>query len=244
MKHTFVILAHHESDDLEECIKSVINQSVKSNIVVATSTPNDYIMDLASNYSLGVMVNKEKSNKGRDYNYAINCFDSKLITIAHQDDLYDRNYTKEILSCYKKNPNATIIFTDNYEIEKERKIHKSKKLFKKRYHLFPLKFSFFQNKVFFKLRALRRDKYICTSSITFVKNNIKKDIFPTNLKYDNDWQGLIDLAKENTRFVYLKKRLVGYRIDNKKVNKKKEIEDEKILKSLYPNWYYERVIKK
>ena len=39
--HTFVILAHNESDDLEECIKSVINQSVKSNVVVATSTPND-----------------------------------------------------------------------------------------------------------------------------------------------------------------------------------------------------------
>ena len=43
MNHTFVILAYNISDDLEECIKSVINQSVKSNIVIATSTPNDYI---------------------------------------------------------------------------------------------------------------------------------------------------------------------------------------------------------
>ena len=244
MKHTFVILAYHESDDLEECIKSVINQSVKSNIIIATSTPNDYIIDLASQYSLGIMVNKEKSNKGKDYNFAINSYDSKLITIAHQDDLYDRNYTKEILSCYKKNPDATIIFTNNYEIEKERKIHKSKKLFKKRYHLFPLRFSFFQNKTFFKLRSLRKDKYICTSSITFVKDNINKDIFPTNLKYDNDWQGLIDLARENTKFVYLKKELVGYRIFDKKINKKKEKEDSIILKSLYPKWYYEKIIKK
>ena len=91
LKHTFVILAYKESDDLEECIKSIINQSVKSNILITTSTPNDYIMDLASNYSLGVMVNEAKSNKGNDYNFALNTIDSELITLAHQDDLYNRN---------------------------------------------------------------------------------------------------------------------------------------------------------
>ena len=244
MQHTFVILAYNESDDLEECIKSVINQSVKSNVVIATSTPNDYIIDLASKYSLGVMVNKAKSNKGRDYNFCVSSFDSKLLTIAHQDDLYDRNYTKEILKCYKKNKDATIIFTDNYEIDKEKKIHKSKKLFWMRFHLFPLTISFLQNKVLFKMFSLKREKYICTSSITFVKDNIKDDIFPTDLKYNNDWQGLINLAKKPTKFVYLKKQLVGYRIDEKEVNKKKLAEDEKVLKALYSNWYYSKIVKK
>lgn len=244
MKHTFVILAYNISDDLEECIKSVINQSVKSNIVIATSTPNDYIMDLASEYSLGVMINKAKSNKGRDYNFAIDSFNTPLVTIAHQDDLYDRNYVKEIKRCYKKNKDATIIFTDNYEIHGDKKIKKSKKLFKIRYYLYPLKFSFFQTKKFFKLRSLRKDKFICTSSITFVKNNITHDIFPTNLKYDNDWQGLIDLARINSKFVYLKKRLVGYRVEEKEINKTKLKEDEKILKSMYPSWYFEKIVKR
>ena len=244
MKHTFVILAYGESDDLEECIKSVINQSVKSNIVVATSTPNDYIIELASNYSLGVMVNKATSNKGRDYNFAINTFDSELITIAHQDDLYDRNYTKEILDCYEKHLDATIIFTDNYEIDGDIKIKKSKKLFWQRYFLFPLKFSVFNDKVFYKIRSLRRNKYICTSSITFVKKNIHEDIFPTNLQYNNDWQGLINLARKNTKFIYLPKKLVGYRLSKKEDNKKKSKEDEEIRKSLYPKWYYEKIIKK
>ena len=242
VNHTFVILAYNISDDLEECIKSVINQSVKSNIVIATSTPNDYIFDLASEYSLGVMVNKEKSNKGRDYNFAIKSFDTELVTIAHQDDLYDRNYTKEILACYKKNKDATIIFTDNYEIHGDKKIKKSKKLFWIRYFLLPLKFKMFQKNKFFKLRSLRRDKFICTSSITFVKKNISEDIFPTNLKYDNDWQGLINLAKKNSKFVYLKKGLVGYRVEEKKINKTKVTEDEKILQSMYPSWYYNKVV--
>ncbi len=244
MKHTFVILAYNISDDLEECIKSVINQSTKSNIVIATSTPNDYIIDLASEYSLGVMINKAKSNKGRDYNFAINSFNTELVTIAHQDDLYDRNYTKEILKCYKKNKQATIIFTDNYEIHNDKKIKSSKKLFWKRYFLLPLRFKLFQSRKFFKLRSLRRDKFICTSSITFVKKNITGDIFPTNLKYDNDWQGLIDLAKQNTRFVYLKKKLVGYRVDGVNTTRTKEKEDEKILRSMYPKWYYEKIVKR
>ena len=244
MEHTFVILAYNISDDLEECIKSVINQSVKSNVVIATSTPNDYIIDLASEYSLGVMVNKAKSNKGRDYNFAISSFDTPLVTIAHQDDLYDRNYTKEVVKCYKKNKKATIIFTDNYEIHHDKKIKNSKKLFWKRYYLLPLRLSLFQNKKLFKLRSLRRDKHICTSSITFVKENITGDIFPTNLKYDNDWQGLIDLAKKDTRFVYLKKKLVGYRVGDKKDNDIKNKEDLQILSNMYPNWYFEKVIKK
>ena len=244
MKHTFVILAYNESDDLEECIKSVINQSVKSNVVIATSTPNDYIIDLASNYSLGVMVNKAKSNKGRDYNFAVNSYDTELITIAHQDDLYDRNYTKEILKCYEKHKSATIIFTDNYEINNNIKIKNSKKLFWKRYFLFPLRFKLFQKRKFFKIRSLRRDKYICTSSITFVKKNISKDIFPINMKYDNDWKGLLDLAKADTTFVYLNKKLVGYRVIEKVYNKTKTKEDEMIQSNLYPKWYYNKFIKK
>ena len=230
--HTFIVLAHDESDDLEECIKSVINQSMKSNILVVTSTPNDYILDLASKYSLGVIVNEEESNKGSDFNFAINSANTKLVTIAHQDDLYDRNYTKEIIKCYKKHKDATIIFTDNYEIKDDNKVTKSKKLFIKRWHLFPLQYSFLQNKKIFKIRSLRRNKYICTSSITFNKKQINHDVFPTNYIYDNDWQGLIDLANTNAKFVYLPKKLVGYRLIIKEDNKKKLEEDLNIQKKI------------
>ncbi len=240
--HTFVILAYGESDDLEECIKSVLNQSVKSNVFIASSTPNDFILDLASQYALGVMINENKSNKGGDYNFAINSSDSTLITIAHQDDVYDRNYTKEIQQCYLKNKDAGIIFTDNYEISGDKKIKKSKRLFLMRFFLFPLSFSIFQKKKIFKVRALRRNKYICTSSVTFVKKNLKKDLFPTDLVYDNDWQGLLDLAFDNTKFVYLPKKLIGYRVDNQNETTEKKEEDMNIRKSLYPKWYFDKVI--
>lgn len=243
-KHTFVILAYKESDDLEECIKSILKQSVKSNIVIVTSTPNDYIMEIASNYSLGVMINECESNKGNDYNYALNAIDSELVTIAHQDDLYNRNYTKEILKNYKKHPNATILFTDNYQIIGDEKIINNKKLRRERYHLYPLKYSFFQNKLFFKFRSVKKNNYICTSSITFVKKKINRDFFPIDLSYDNDWKALIKLAKDNSSFVFIDEKLVGYRIGEKEYNREKVEEDEEILKSNYSNWYYAMFIKK
>ena len=244
LKHSFIILAYKESDDLEECIKSVLNQSVKSNVLITTSTPNDFIMELASNYSLGVMVNDTRSNKGNDFNFALATMNSELITIAHQDDLYNRNYTKEILETYKKNKDATIIFTDNYEIRKDKKINHSRELSRKRYYLYPLKFRFFQNKKYFKLRALKKEKFICTSSITFVKKNIDDNLFPTDLIYDNDWKALINLAKENKRFVYIDDKLVGYRVNKKNISKGKIKEDDDIIRSLYSDFIAEKVIEK
>ncbi len=242
--HTFVILAYHESDNLEECIKSILKQSTKSIVLIATSTPNDYIMDLASYYGIGVMVNNEESNKGNDYNFAISIANTKLVTIAHQDDLYNRNYTKEVVKSYRKNKNASIIFTDNYEIKDDKMIFKNKRLFRKRYYLYPLSINKFQNNKYFKMRCLKKEKFICTSSITFIKKNLPDNLFPIDYTYDNDWKGLIKLVTLPYKFVFIKEKLVGYRIDDIKENDDKIREDEMILKDNYPLWYYEKILKK
>ncbi|WP_239453170.1 glycosyltransferase family A protein [Faecalicoccus pleomorphus] len=54
-KHTFVVLAYKESKYLEKCIQSVLNQSYKSNVVIAT-TPNKYISRLADDYNLEIIM--------------------------------------------------------------------------------------------------------------------------------------------------------------------------------------------
>ena len=70
--HTFVVLAYKESKYLEECIKSVLNQSLKTNVVIATSTPNDYIYDMAKKYNLDVIVNENSKGIGYDFDFAVN----------------------------------------------------------------------------------------------------------------------------------------------------------------------------
>ena len=53
--HTFAICAYKESPYLEECIQSLMNQTVKSDILIATATPSKYIDDIAAKYNLRYM---------------------------------------------------------------------------------------------------------------------------------------------------------------------------------------------
>ena len=54
--HTFVVCAYKESMYLEECILSLKRQSVKSNIIMVTSTENDFIKDIAQKYHIELFV--------------------------------------------------------------------------------------------------------------------------------------------------------------------------------------------
>ena len=102
MKHTFIILAYKESEFLVDCIKSVLNQSIKTNVVIATTTDNKYIRNLAKKYKLDVVVG-EHTTIGGDFDFAKNIAKTKLVTIAHQDDIYEYNYAENVVKYYEKN---------------------------------------------------------------------------------------------------------------------------------------------
>jgi cellulose synthase/poly-beta-1,6-N-acetylglucosamine synthase-like glycosyltransferase len=55
----FVIPAYGESPFLEACIQSLKNQTVDVDILLATSTPNLYIQQLADKYKIPVLVNSQ-----------------------------------------------------------------------------------------------------------------------------------------------------------------------------------------
>ena len=56
-KHTFVICAYKESAYLEECVKSLKEQKKESNIIMVTSTPNDYIKNICEKYDVELKIN-------------------------------------------------------------------------------------------------------------------------------------------------------------------------------------------
>ena len=85
--HTFAICAYKESPYLEECITSLMEQTVKSEIFIATSTPNKYIDDIAAKYNLKVYVNDGESGITQDWNFAYSKVQTDYVTIAHQDDV-------------------------------------------------------------------------------------------------------------------------------------------------------------
>ena len=52
-QHTFVVCVYKESRYLEECIESLLAQTVKSKIVMVTSTPNNFVNKIAEKYNGG-----------------------------------------------------------------------------------------------------------------------------------------------------------------------------------------------
>ena len=114
--HTFSVCAYKESKYLEECIKSLMIQTIKSNIVIATSTPNEYIYNIAKKYNLEVFVNPDKKGIGHDWNFAVKSSKTDFVTVAHQDDIYSKNYTEEIKKQIEKIPDIVMLFTNHKEI--------------------------------------------------------------------------------------------------------------------------------
>lgn len=211
--HTFVVLAYKESQYLEECIKSVLNQTVKTNVVIATSTPNDFISKTAKKYKLDVIVNDSKEKGiGNDFNFAAHCVDSELVTIAHQDDIYDSNYAEEIIKNYKKYNDAIIIFPHYYEIKNGKKVLTNTNLKIKKVLLTLIKCKPLANTRFIKRSCIAFGNAIGCPSVTFITNKMPKEIFKNNFKCNIDWEAWENLSKLKGKFIYVNKQLMGHRV--------------------------------
>ena len=66
--HTFVICAYQESPYLEECVDSLFAQTMKSRILIATSTDNAHIRRIAKERGLDVRFSGKVSDIAGDWN--------------------------------------------------------------------------------------------------------------------------------------------------------------------------------
>ena len=115
--HTFCVCAYKESVYLEKCIRSLLAQRVRGKILIATSTPNAYIDQIARRYEIPIYVNPVSNGIAGDWNYAYSKADTPLVTIAHQDDIYDKGYLESVLKAVNKVKKPILIHTMYYEIE-------------------------------------------------------------------------------------------------------------------------------
>ena len=97
---SLIHISYKESQYLEECIQSVLNQNVKSKVIISTGTPNSYIKEIAEKYKLQLFVNPNPSSLASDWNFAMSCAETELITLAHQDDVYEKGYSANIWKAY------------------------------------------------------------------------------------------------------------------------------------------------
>jgi len=216
--HVFVICAYKENQYLKECIRSLKGQNCKSNIIMVTSTPNKYIQEQCNIFEIPLFINNNTNGIASDWNFAYQQMSGKrLLTIVHQDDIYEPNYLCQILKIANKMQDALILYTDYYEIrhktEGEADCVKTNYLLNiKRIMNFPLCFSVLQRSKCIRRFILSFGNPICCPSVTYIKTNLPGLLFDTNFKNVCDYKAWAMISKLNGAFVYCPKCLVGHRI--------------------------------
>ncbi|MEE8884996.1 MAG: glycosyltransferase [Eubacteriales bacterium] len=240
--HTFAICAYKESEFLENCIQSLKKQTLKTNIIMSTSTPNDHITSLAEKYDIPLYIRDGKSNLKDDWNFAYNHAETKWVTIAHQDDQYAPTYAESIAKRVENVPDAIAAVTDYIPI-KHGEIGKRDKNSKIRHFLrTPLKNMYLCGTHFWKRAVLSLGNSICCPSVTYNKEALGESFFTSDLQYNIDWDTFLKIADTKGKFVYVDQPLTFYRVYDGATSKefienhKREKDDIAMFKKFWPDW--------
>lgn len=208
----FVICAYKRSPYLEECIQSLKKQTIPAKIILATSTPNEYIESLVNKYHLEYYINAGNSGIAEDWNFGLSVADKKVVTLAHQDDTYEPDYVKKILHNINQQNKALIAFTNYGEIRNGTKVISNKLLKTKRHMLFLLRNKNMQRIRFIRRRILSFGSAICCPSVAFIKENLPETIFLPGYRSNVDWQAWEMISRFKGAFVYNDDILMYHRI--------------------------------
>lgn len=212
ISHTFAICAYKDSPYLEACIKSLKRQSVPTNIILCTSTPSKYIQALAEVFELPLYVREGESDIQEDWNFACRMAQTRLVTIAHQDDCYHRDYVRYVQECWEKYPDTTV-FTTDCAIVKHEDVQKPDLVqFVKHVLRLPLRFHRFSDRTWVKRAALLFGNPIICPSCTYDKKRLGEPLFHSPYKFALDWDTMWELAAMPGRFVCVERPLIRYRI--------------------------------
>jgi len=242
LSHTFFILAYEDSHYLEECIHSLKEQTIKSQIFITTSTPSKFLEDISNRYNIGILINNENRGIASDWSFAYDKCTTEYVTLAHQDDIYLPMYTElclnQIKSSYQDRP--LIIFTKYKELINPNMRRFSPNLFIKDILLLPFLLKQSVKSIFIKKILLYFGNPIPCPTVLYDKRELGKFAFGDNFSCNMDWDAWLRLATIKGSFIYVNKTLVLHRINkatqtSKKITEKiRQREDALIFQRLWP----------
>jgi len=210
--HTFAVCAYRESPYLEECIRSLLAQTVPANILVATSTPNAFIEGIAKKYGLPLFINHGEGGITQDWNFAYARTQTPYVTIAHQDDVYEPDYLACVLEKMESSSRPLLFFSDYYEIREGEKTYQNRLLQIKRLMLLPIRLPGAQRSRWIRRRILSLGSPICCPSVACAKENLPYAVFRHGFRSCEDWEAWEMISRLRGDFLYSSKPLMGHRI--------------------------------
>lgn len=242
--HCFVVCAYKENPYIRETIKSLKAQTVKTDVLLSTSTPSDYLRSICSEFNIKMLINDKPHLAGDDWNYGYDHAETELVTMAHQDDYYDPRFVETTLNklnaAIDSGRKPLIAFTEYFELRNCKRVDSNLLLRIKRLMNAPFRVDQFVSSRFIKQRVLAFGDSICCPSVTFVKTNVGKSPFDTKYRNSCDYKTWVDLAGMHGSFEYIPENLVGHRIYAESATSRnlgdniRRGEDLEILKALWP----------
>lgn len=210
--HTFVVCAYGESPFLEDCLLSLSIQTSFSDAVIATSTPNGMIDELAKKFDIPVCVNYGESGIASDWNFALSCAKTPLVTIAHQDDVYSDHYVEWMFESLNRASRPLLYFTNYGEIRDSAYIDNSTMNSVKRALLKPLELKSLQGSMLVKRGVISLGNSICCPSVTYCVDALPQPIFSSGMRSNLDWEAWERLSRLKGEFVYDKRIGMYHRV--------------------------------
>lgn len=205
--HTYVVCAYGDSPYLQACVQSLKNQTLKSEIILYTSTPSDYIRNICDDEGIPFFTS-QGGGIGKDWNNALSFVKTRYATIAHQDDTYYPTYGQEFLA--QVTDDSLIIYSDYDELKEGQPIPRTLNLTIKRIMLSVM--AWFPKSVFWRKRVLAFGNPIACPAVTYDLENLSGFRFDENLKVSLDWYAWYQIALKRGRFHFVPKVLMSHRI--------------------------------
>lgn len=246
--HSFVICAYGECEYLEECVLSVLDQDVESTVLMITSTPNDKISRIAHKYRILLFENCGEKGITQDWNFALSKVQTKYATIAHQDDVYESDYSIKLFRAMEDAEEPLIGFSDYSEIHNA-EVRESQLTKIKRFMLLPLKVHCLQKSRFIRRRVLSFGCAICCPSVMFCLDSLRQPIFGDKYICCEDWEAWEKISHQKGSFVYAPYKLMRHRIHDDSVTTKtvnsvgRREEDYQMYRKFWPEWVAKLLIK-
>lgn len=208
--HTFVVLAHGFSPYLDGCLDTLAGQTVRSRVLVSTSTPNELIESAVCRHSVELVVNEVGGGIGADWNFGLRVANTRYVTLIHQDDTYMPNFLERSLMVLKKYEGA-LVFTGYEEVDNDG-LQTSSKISRVKHLIEAVTLGRVRCVPNWRMRAyLAFGVPLPCSSVTYDLNKFEGFAFSTEYAANLDWDAWLRLLDSGKQFVRDPARLVGRR---------------------------------
>lgn len=210
--HTFAVCAYGESPYLRECLASLMAQTVRTGVLIATSTPNAAIEACAREFGVPLYVSGAEPGICSDWNHAVSRATTPLVTVAHQDDIYSPAYAERALAGMGRAGRPLIFFTNYGELRDGVEVDDNRLLRVKRMLLRPIARTGLSGSERVKRRILSMGSSICCPSVTLNVPALPSPPFQSAMRSNLDWDTWERFSHLEGEFVYDGEVLMHHRI--------------------------------